>query len=375
MKAIGQSFVHVAYMFDVLRYGIGVRAETVLNVLKSLRKRCVVCALGFTVASAVFMPAVAETGWHFAVEPLFGIKYGQLDEYVFLEKSNYNDDTLSELVWDIKPEIYGGVQVRGGWKGIFGELRVTGGIPMQTGAMADYDWLNNDPNDVADSSKCGNWLTCYSEHDNRLEEDFSFGIKGGYEFTPSRFFSIMPALAFDYNSIRFSAKDGEGWYGYGAGSNFRQEHGYYAAYNDAENQYRVSFIGQVITYRRESYYVWLGGDFTCMLPCRFVISAGAYVAPYVYAISYDSHLVTKRDYADITDGFFAAVKGNFGVTYRLDKHFSFLLAAEYLYLRPLRGDDYYKIASESAYRKADAVQGGAGASCFSVSHSVRFTIF
>ena len=324
-------------------------------------------------ALAALAPCAAQTNWHLALEPLFGLKIGQIDEYVFLKESNYSDDTLSELNWELKPELYAGLKVQGGWKHIFGELSLSAGIPMRTGCMKDYDWLNNQSGIAA--SQSDNWLTCYSEHDNYLERDFSFGVKGGYEFAPWHFLSITPALAFDYNSIKFSGEDGEGWYGYGAVSDFYREHGYYAAYNDAENQYHWEFDGQVIAYSRESYYLWLGADAVFTLPWHISVCAGLFLAPYVYAVSYDSHLTTKTDFADVTDGAFAAVKGNLGVAYQFDRHSSVRCGAEYFYQKTLRGDDYSKAAGADRYKLSTDADGGAGARFWTFSLSYRLTFF
>ena len=53
------------------------------------------------------------------VEPLCGMKWGQINEYVFYNNSYFSRDKLSELNWEIKPEKYLGAKISGGWKNVF----------------------------------------------------------------------------------------------------------------------------------------------------------------------------------------------------------------------------------------------------------------
>ena len=167
--------------------------------------------------------SVSLKDFSLSVEPLFGMKWGQIDEYVLAKESNFSDDKLSELNWEIKPELYVGLKIMGGWKGFFQESYFSAGIPMKSGQMFDSDWLNAMPYSLSPSdgvtyanAVSHDYKTCYSEHDNYLEYDFSFGFKGGYEFKIFDIFKIKPSIAFEYQNIRFSGKDGEGWYGYGS---------------------------------------------------------------------------------------------------------------------------------------------------------------
>lgn len=44
--------------------------------------------------------------FHFSLEPKIGMKRGQINEFVFLKNSFYDDDKLSELNWEIKNEFF-----------------------------------------------------------------------------------------------------------------------------------------------------------------------------------------------------------------------------------------------------------------------------
>ena len=326
--------------------------------------------------------AVNWEDFSLSVEPLFGLKCGQIDEYVFLKESNFSNDKLSELNWEIKPELYYGIKIQGAWRRFFEESYFSTGIPMETGLMMDSDWQNNQPTAVAlENAQGRNYKTAYSEHDNHLDYDINFGFKGGYKFKIFDWFTAKPAIAFEYQNIKFTGKNGKGWYGYGSDENqsFRAKNGYYAAYNDSENQTVIKFSGRIITYNRIADYLWLGSDFSFIIPCEFLknftFDTGFFFAPYVYAVSYDSHLGREYDFADKTTGFFAAFKWNLGTEYKINERHSILLSANYFYMRVLRGDDYQKKSSETTYNKSNDCDGGAGAKYFDMTLSYRFKIF
>ena len=311
--------------------------------------------------------SVSLKDFSLSVEPLFGMKYGQIDEYVFLKASKQSSDKLSELNWEIKPELYYGIKIRGGWKGFFEESHFTAGIPMKSGQMLDSDWQNIQYT----SANGGNTLqTNYSESDNYLDYDISFGFKGGYEFQIREIFKIKPAIAFEYQNIKFTGKNGTGWYG-----NSKSGGGYYA-YDDTENQNVRDFSGkEVVKYQRITEYLWMGSDFSLDLPMGFSVNTGFFLAPYVYAISYDNHLLTKKDYADKTIGFFAAFKWNLGASYNINERHSISLNASYFYMRVISGDNYEKDSSQKSYSSSTLVDGGAGAKYFDLTLSYKFKIF
>ena len=311
--------------------------------------------------------AVSLEDFSLSVEPLFGMKWGQVDEYVFLKQSKQSSDKLSELNWEIKPELYYGLKIRGGWKGFFEESHFTAGIPMKSGQMLDSDWQNIQYT----SANGGNTSqTNYSESDNLLDHDISFGFKGGYEFQVKEIFKIKPAVAFEYQNIKFTGKNGKAWYG-----SSKSGGGYYA-YDDTENQTVTDFTGkEVIKYQRVADYLWLGSDFAVKLPMGFSVNTGFFLAPYVYAISYDNHLMKGVDYADKTIGFFAAFKWNLGASYNINERHSVSLNASCFYMRVLRGDDYYKADTSTVYKKSSDSDGGAGTKYFDLTLSYRFKIF
>ncbi len=325
--------------------------------------------LAFTIPLSVF---ALETGdFSLSAEPLFGFKSGQVDEFVFLKKSNYDSDKLSELNWEISHECYAGIKLSGGFRNIFVETSFCVGIPSKTGLMKDSDWMNL----VKSGAENYQYKTNYSESGNLLKYDFSCGLKAGYLFRLPKVKSlktcVKPFLGFQFKNIKFEGDGGTAWYGAAI------ENGYYAKWNDWENQSAASgsLSGKVISYQRKSSVFWVGADSEFEFLDDFSFFAGFKISPYLYSESMDRHFLTGTDYLDVTPGFFAAFDFSLGAGYKITARQMICLSAEYFYMRCLRGDDYTKSSSQknfSASGKASDVDGGAAERCFSISLSCRF---
>ena len=204
----------------------------------------------FSIFASVYATAeIKKTDFSLSVEPLIGIKNGQVNEYVFLKESNYDCDKLSELNWEIKNEFYSGLKLNGGYKNVFLEAGFTAGFPMECGTMKDSDWLNNNSASVTKTSG-HDYKTHYSESDNYIDYDISASLKTGYSFKLPELkkisTKISPFFEFEYQLFKFTAKNGTAWYG-------NETDGYYAAWNDEENRSIKYFSGDVISYKRQNF--------------------------------------------------------------------------------------------------------------------------
>lgn len=311
----------------------------------------------------------------FSIEPLFGVKIGQVDEYVFWNNCDYADDKLSELNWEIKPEYYVGAKLSGEIYNIFVESSFFAGIPSKTGKMFDSDWLNIQYQNQEDKL----YKTNYSESDNYLLHDFSFDLKLGYNFQFAKDkpvqFSVKPFASIQVKNIKFDGKGGTAWYGKGMNFNSTTKaYEYYAAYNDEENQSITQFSGKVISYERWTYITWLGFNANVDFGKHFSASAGFKVSPYLYAESLDNHHLKGVDYLDKTPGFFKAFGWNLGFAFRINENHAVLLNGEYFLMSMIRGDDYSKMAYINVFVKDSSADGGAAERYFNISISYRLSL-
>lgn len=315
--------------------------------------------------------AISKNDFSVEIEPLFGLKSGKADEYVFLKDSYYDDDKLSELSWKFDHEFYGGLKVNTGFKNIFLETSFSAGIPETVGQVKDSDWFNVQYSGLENYQ----YKTNYSESNNSLEYDFSYKIKAGYSFNFPKLkqlkTSIKPFAGYQYKTFKFNGKGGTGWYG-------NATNGHYAKYNDILNRTIYSFSNlDVISYKRQASVFWIGLDVNFDVLENFVFSTGFKAAPYLYSESADNHHLTSRDYLDVTPGYFAAFNWNLGVEYKITRHQSICINADYFYMRVIRGDDYAKENSQNNFKKSDKdenAEGGAGERYLTVSLSYKFKL-
>lgn len=323
----------------------------------------------FSIFASVYATAeIKKTDFSLSVEPLIGVKNGQVNEYVFLKESNYDCDKLSELNWEIKNEFYSGLKLNGGYKNVFLEAGFTAGFPMECGTMKDSDWLNN--NSSVTKTSGHDYKTNYSESDNYIDYDISASLKTGYSFKLPELkkisTKISPFFEFEYQLFKFTAKNGTAWYG-------SETDGYYAAWNDAEILY---LSGDVISYKRQNFIFWLGGSIAFNLPKDFSVGAGFKFSPFVYSESIDCHHLRGLYFLDIVSDFCSLFNYNFNTEYKIDSKKSICLNADYLYMKTLRGKSYSSDSQKwSKDNELKDSEGGADQHCFNISLSFKYNFF
>lgn len=329
----------------------------------------------FSIFASVYATAeIKKTDFSLSVEPLIGVKNGQVNEYVFLKESNYDCDKLSELNWEIKNEFYSGLKLNGGYKNIFLEAGFTAGFPLECGTMKDSDWLNNNSSEVTKTSG-HDYKTNYSESDNYIDYDISASLKTGYSFKLPELkkisTKISPFFEFEYQLFKFTAKNGTGWYGKEI-----ETEGYYAAWNDEKNRSIKYFSGDVISYKRQNFIFWLGGSIAFNLPKDFSVGAGFKFSPFVYSESIDCHHLRGLYFLDIVSDFCSLFNYNFNTEYKIDSKKSICLNADYLYMKTLRGKSYSSDSQKwSKDNELEDSEGGADQHCFNISLSFKYNFF
>lgn len=330
----------------------------------------------FSIFASVYATAeIKKTDFSLSVEPLIGVKNGQVNEYVFLKESNYDCDKLSELNWEIKNEFYSGLKLNGGYKNVFLEAGFTAGFPLECGTMKDSDWLNNNSSEVTKTSG-HDYKTHYSESHNYIDYDISASLKTGYSFKLPELkkisTKISPFFEFEYQLFKFTAKNGTILL---YGKEIETE-GYYAAWNDEENRSIKYFSGDVISYKRQNFIFWLGGSIAFNLPKDFSVGAGFKFSPFVYSESIDCHHLRGLYFLDIVSDFCSLFNYNFNTEYKIDSKKSICLNADYLYMKTLRGKSYSSNSQKwSKDNEQEKVESGADQHCFNISLSFKYKFF
>lgn len=328
----------------------------------------------FSIFASVYAAAeIKKTDFSLSVEPLIGIKNGQVNEYVFLKEPIYDCDKLSELNWEIKNEFYSGLKLNGSYKNVFLEAGFTAGFPMKCGTMKDSDWLNNNISASVTETSGHDYKTNYSESDNYIDYDISASLKTGYSFKLPELkkisIKISPFFEFEYQLFKFTAKNGTAWYG-------NETDGYYAAWNNEGKRSIKYFSGDVISYKRQNFIFWLGGSVAFNLPKDFSVGAGFKFSPFVYSESIDCHHLKGLYFLDIVSNFCSLFNYNFNTEYKIDSKKSICLNADYLYMKTLRGKSYSSDSQKwSKDNELKDSEGGADQHCFNISLSFKYKFF
>jgi len=328
-----------------------------------------------------------ESVWKLAIRPSFGIKNGDIGEYVFLKDPIYSDDKLSYLDWNFSPEYYFSLGVDSGYKSFKFGLNLWTAIPTACGKIQDYDWFNNYSAYVTSTSGY-DYLTNYSESDNYISHDVGFSVNAGWDFEIAKVLHINPFAAFEMSEIKFTAKGGHASYGnetYEGGSTPSLPPDYFYPYNDSDSSHVTEYdwgsSKKVLSYKRDLYLVWIGLNLDYTIPQQWTlhrpltIKAGFSASPYVYAFNEDFHYLNDMYYADVCEGFFKAFKINAGLNYGITRKFSVNFDFSYFILNEIRGETYYRSSGSKTWTHPSDSEGGADAKWFDISTGVKYTFF
>lgn len=323
-----------------------------MNLLSSLKTKFPFLAAALVCASAGFSQHT-----HLSLEPLFGIRYGTLNEYVFENSNKVGYHKLSQLDWDIKPLFYVGGKISVSHK-LFDFAFYGGGFfPSRCGTMYDSDWQS--PSDVT-------MKTNYSESDNILNNGAFCGTSFGVSFAPFNFLVLSPSLSVDYEYYSFTGKDG--WKRYGNSS---------TPYDD-ENVPKEYFSGDVIDYSRNHFFTWLGFAAQFKPFSAVEVATCVYTAPFIYIDSLDYHILRNTYFYDSLYGFFKGWKFDSAVIWNISSRFSVKAAAAFTLINCIKGTTYSTNSSEDGpYSESskESSEPGAGAQFWSWSLSAEYRPF
>jgi hypothetical protein len=289
----------------------------------------------------LFCTSLNAADWSFSAEPLFGVRYGTVNEYVYTKNSSGDYQKLSELNWEMKPVFYYGGKVALEWKNLQLSGYGKGFIPMRCGNMHDSDWYAKSSPYPVDIK------TDYSISDNYLTGTYSAGCLLGYKFSITNYLSIKPFIAYDYQDIYFSGKDGEGWYGDAQN----------IPWND-KNAVHIDFTGYtLITYHSYEYITWTGFSIFSYPSDRFSLDASFYISPYIYVQALDYHCYRDIYFLDCISGWFSVYKIETSAAFNFTKNLSLLLSASWTFSTTIYGSDYTSASLSGAWYESEALGG------------------
>ena len=301
-----------------------------------------------------------KTSYNFSIGTSFGVLLGESEEIVFQDP--YIDDYKSQLLWQLKPMMYAGLDFHFGWElkeseskvlariftDFFADVSLKFGIPGNSGLMEDRDWLDYNFDQ----------LTHYSVHNNYLKNAVLSDISIGKAFSIHNKIRIKPFISYSYMYLSWEASGGSLLYPK------YQDPPYSGIWQDGHKYLESS--DAVISYEQKWHILSPGislyGEFNDL----FNIELFFRISPLVWIIAVDNHILRNTVF---TDYIFPNLyfEPSLLFTFRTGSLFSLSLSYAYRNISHGRGDT----KTEEAGREPTVSNNYAGAG-YSV-HSIGIT--
>ena len=285
-----------------------------------------------------------ERKYGFSIGPQFGFLYGQITELV--HPTDTKGKYLSELIYEVKPIYYFGINLEVGlndisfYNGFFGSLSFKIGLPRDSGIHQNRDWMSVQNSD----------LTHFSEHINQTDRYIQADLTLGSSL-PVRYFYFKPFINFSWMNFSFTGKDGYGRYARDIvkGKTF---------YPIDDNPRKEDFSGQeVINYVQNWILLAPGCTVGTYALSPFYINLSFQISPFTYCTAVDQHFLKNTTYYDYT-GWGLFIEGGGNISFKI-KFFELSLEYAYRYIRDTKGITHME---EGNVKRLVANKSGAGIS-------------
>jgi len=303
----------------------------------------------------------SERGYAFSFGTQFGLLYGQAEEYVYPIPGDTKGELLSELLYDMKPVIYYGVQLEFGRInpmsaiGFFALLSFKAGVPGDSGTHENRDWQSIE-NDA---------LTNFSSHTNETRDFYRLDAIIGASFPVMSYFYIKPFISGSWMYFAFTGRDGYTKYAN------EIKNGVYGPIEDAPKK---NIKGEVIRYQQHWLLAAAGINIGTNILSPLLFDLSFQISPLTYCAAVDNHLMRNppRTFYDFTSfGLFMEPKGSISLIY---KQMVFSLEAAYSYIGRTRGETYY-IDEGSKWHFLSQAESGAGLSVLDARFLVKIRFY
>lgn len=291
---------------------------------------------------------INNSSWFFTVKQDFGFKSGQMNEIV-LQQNKYNlMGKLSELNWEVTPELYVGLELETGWKFLSLSTRVT---TMATdfgrnGKMYDSDWAGL------------TWMqTNYSISQNDLLYDWSIDSKINFTFNPISTLFAALYVGVSYSDTSFSANWGYGWYGDSNSTGL----GYNSPYWVSAAKFYGPGSLYGVDYCRKNINVLLGTTASYTFWNRLELKVDVAVAPFTYIYSNDTHYgrMYYVYYLDQPMGYFQFFDFGLSASYKITQRLSVGAKYSISFLNQIEGRSSVKNSFSFYYTYTNTTQAAA----------------
>jgi len=264
---------------------------------------------------------------------VFGAVYGHSEELVY--PLNTPAELYSELLYDMKPVFYAGIQIDYGranimrGPGFFASLIFKAGIPADSGIHENRDWMSAVSAD----------LTNFSSHTNKTNEFFWIDLSLGASIPVGTYFYITPFISGSWMHFAFTGRDGYYQYAERSGGVFLP----------IENAPIIPLTGDVIRYQQDWLLLAAGLSVGSRILFPFSFELSFQITPLTYCAAKDEHLLRSETFLDFSSwGLFFEPRAAFSL---IMERFELSLEASYRSIGRTRGDSYSRSGSSGAFRR------------------------
>lgn len=273
----------------------------------------------------------------FTVSPFYQLKNGCMNEFVYLPNSNDNDNPykLSELNWNLYNISYMGADfsISNGWLRI--ETGFLSAFPKRSGFMYDSDWYGVLEEPVKE------YKTTFSISENTLRYNIGFNNKISISKDFSKCIVVGAFTKYNFDLIKFSARNGYGLYG-GNGYSVSGEN---VPYEDPSAKFFGidSLLG--IDYLRHTQSIFIGALFGFDFGGHFKIKSEISVSPFTYFQSIDHHY-SSSFYYDVILSYFDLFNFSIDGSIFVSKKLSFGVSIAYTTFMKEFGKTYFRSSND-----------------------------
>jgi outer membrane protease len=308
--------------------------------------------LGF---SAPAQP-VNINGHNLSLGASIGLLAGQGEEIVYRDTGS--EDKLSQLLWEMKPLFYAGLDINYNWLkpenrwGIFAGALFKFGFPDETGVMEDRDWI---------ALYYPGFLTHYSVHDNKTESAVLIDANMGVSFRIFNKFLLKTYVAYNFMHFSWTANGGSVLHPYWDIDGDGQVDGDHGYLNSID----------VVTYEQFWHVMSPGIAFYGEFNRYFDIEISIKLSPRIWFSAQDYHILRNLIITENADGGFFIEPGLL-FSFKPNKFLTLTAVVAYRNISGTRGDGEYKYKGQPAMAANDMT--GAGYSGFDVGITAKFNI-
>jgi outer membrane protease len=285
-----------------------------------------------------------------------GLLDGEAEEIVYRDTGS--DDKLSQLLWEIKPLVYAGVDANYNWRksgstwGIFADILFKFGFSGGTGVMEDRDWI---------ALNYPDFLTHYSVHDNKTENALLVDTNIGVSFKIFEKYLLKTYITYNYMHFSWTGNGGSVLYPSWDIDNDGQP--------DGDHSYLRSI--DVITYEQNWHVLSPAVAFYGEFNQYFDIEISRKLSPLIWFSAEDNHILRNLIVTEnLNGGFF--IEPSLLFSFKPNNFLTLLCSIAYRNISGTRGDGEYNYQGQPTINVND--MRGAGYSAFDISIMVKFNI-